>query len=302
LPDQAVSCLSFYPEAHYAVRREAWWKKGVSRIASAPPRPATPRPCAMPSAPRWHTLSIRVGARATPAPPAAATSSSLNATTAPVTTGRSLVSSSATCASTTISRSATSGRQATRRRLAWCATCWTRHSIRFAPSRRRSRSVATRPPGWRSFAVSLASTSRARSTAARITGRSGAGTAPALGKTSGGASRPPRSSRAHHSHRVHRAGPRRLAATEPSQAHGQPIPLVDHRPADHSRPAVEGQPAGHARLAADHRPAAHARPAADHQPAGRVPAAEAARIAPAAHPDQSIQAEGSTRASRRGGS
>jgi hypothetical protein len=290
LPDQAVSRLSFYPEAHYAVRRERSWKKRVWRIASAPPRPATPRRCVMPSARRWTTPTIRVGARATPAPPAAATSWSWSITTAPRTTGRWLASSSATCASTTTCRSATSGQPATCRRQAWCATCWTRHSTRFDPSRRRSRSAATRRRGWTFFVVFPASTSKVRNTAARITGPSGAGIVCALVKTSVAASRRPLSRRARHGHRAHL--PRRLRWVGTA------------RSAAHARVAVDRHLAAHARVAAHHRPVVHGQ-------AARVAllrvvrdqAARVARIARAAHPDQPIQAEGFTpRCSRRGGS
>jgi hypothetical protein len=178
----AASRLSCPPDAHYAVRREALWKKDVWPIASAPPRPATPSRFGMLLARPSRILTTRVGARVTPGLPAVATSSSSNATTAPPNTGRWLVLSSATCAWTTTCRFAISGRPATNRRLVSCAICSTRRSTRFARSNRRSRFGATRRSGWTSSATSPASTSKARKTAARTTGRSGAGIASGPGK------------------------------------------------------------------------------------------------------------------------
>lgn len=243
MPHQAVSRLSFHPEAHYAVPRKALWKKAVWRIVSAPPSQATPGPCATPSVPRWPTLTIRVGARAIPARPAAATSWCWSASIAQRTTGRWPASSNATCASTTTSRFGTSAPPATRHRPASYATCSTRHSIRFGLPRRRSRSVATQPPGSTSFGASLASTSKARSTADRITGPSGAGIGRALVKTSGRAGRRPRSRRAGRDLPARRPGLLNSVATVSSPARG----------------LSAGPATAHAQVAADPRSVAHAR-------------------------------------------
>ncbi len=177
--------------ADYAVRQGAPWKKDVWRTASEPQGSRTPRRCAKRLAPHWHIQTTRAGARATAVPPAVATSWSSSAMTAPPTTGRWRASSSATCAWMTICRSATLVLLVMRHRRVRCATCSTRPSIRFDRWRRRSRSDATRPPGWTSSAISQGSTSKARSTAGRTTGPSGAGIASAPAKTSARASKPP---------------------------------------------------------------------------------------------------------------
>jgi hypothetical protein len=171
--------LSRPPDAQYAVRGEAAWKRDVWLIASARPRQAMPPRCARASAPRWRTPITRVVARATVAPPVAATFSSSNATTAPLTIGRWPASSSAICASTTTSPSAISVPRATSHKRASCATCSIRPSTRFDPSRRRSRSAATRPPGWKSVGQFLGFIWKARNTADPIIGPSGVGTASA---------------------------------------------------------------------------------------------------------------------------
>ena len=289
MPEPAISRLSFCPEAHYAVAPEAWWKKAVWRTASEPPRPATPRPCVMPSGRRWRIPTIRVGERATPAPPVAATSWSSNATIAPRTTGRWPASSSATCAWTTTSPFATWGPRVMRHKRAWCATCSIRHSTRFGPSRRRSRSAATRRAGSRSFAASPASIWKARSTVARITGPSGAGIALALARTSGGASKPPRNRRAHHGHCARLVPRLQSAAMARSAARGQ-----RHLPAER-QPAARGPVA-----LRDEVPAQEVRTLLLRAVRGRAGAA--VRIVQAVHPGQPIQAEALTRASQRGGS
>jgi hypothetical protein len=179
-------------DAEYAVRQGASWKKDVWRTASARPRPATPRRCATPSAPRWRTLISRGTARATAAPPAAATSSSSNASIAPASSGTWRASSSATCGLTITCRYTMLGRRGMSHRPGSCATCSTRRSTRFGLARRRSRSAAMRRPGSRSSATCLASTSKARSTVDRTTGRSGAGTVSAPAPTSSARSNLPK--------------------------------------------------------------------------------------------------------------
>jgi hypothetical protein len=147
-----------------------------------------------------------------------------------------------------------------------------------------------------------ASTSKVRSTAARITGPSGAGIVLALVKTSGGASRRPLNRRAHNGHHPHLHRRLRWVGTARS---GAPARVAaDHRPAAHVRAVADCQLAVPARVAADHHPAVRgqvARVALLQVVRGQ--AARMARIARAAHPDQPIQAEGFTpRYSERGGS
>ena len=170
-----VPRLSCPPNAHYAVRQQAPWKKVVWLIASAPPRSTTPRRCGTRSEVRWLTPITRAAARVIGAPPPAGTFWSSSATTGRPRRGGWRVSSSATCASTTTCRSAMSVRLAPSHRQASCDICSTRPSTRFAPRARRSRSVVMPATGWRSFRRSPASISRARSTGARTTGRSGDG-------------------------------------------------------------------------------------------------------------------------------
>jgi len=188
---QTDSRLYWPAVADYAVRQGAPWKKDVWRTASEPQGSRTPRRCAKGLARHWRIPTTRADARATAVPPAAATSWSSSAMTAPPTIGRWLASSSATCAWMTICRSATLVPLVMCHRRVRCATCSIRPSIRFDRWRRRSRSDATRPPGWTSSAISPGSTSKARSTAGRTTGPSGAGIASALAKTNARASKPP---------------------------------------------------------------------------------------------------------------
>jgi hypothetical protein len=299
LPDQAVSRLSLHREGHYAVPREAQWKKAVWRTVSAPPSQATPRPCAMPLARRWPTPTIRVGVRATPAPPAAAISWCWNASIARRTTGRWPASSSATCGSTTTCRFVTSERRVTTHRPASYATCSTRHSTRFGLPRRRSRSVATQPSGSKFFGVSLASTSKARNTAALITGPSGAGIGLAPARTSGEASNRPRSRRAHRDPQARRRGRHRSVATVPRETRAPA--QADHHGAAHAQQdrclsAAHAQRDRVARLSEVLAPAARmGLPRGAH---GRVAVVD--RIAQDVHPDQPAPAKDVTRASQKG--
>ena len=143
-----------------------------------------PKPCATPSVQPWRIPTTRAAAKATTAPPPAATSSSSNATIALPSTGTLRVLSSATCGWTIICQFVTSVLRGMSHRRASCATCSTRRSTHFGRSRRRSRFAATPAPGSRSSRPSLVSTSKARSTAAPTTGRSGAGIASGLKKLS----------------------------------------------------------------------------------------------------------------------
>ena len=226
--DEDPPRLSCPPDAHYAVRREAAWKRDVWRIASAQPRQTTLKRCARGSARRSPTPIIRDGARATVAPPAAATFSSSSASTAHPRPGTWPVLSSATCAWTTICRFATSAPRATSRRRASSATCSTKSSTRFDRSRRTSRSAATPPSGWRSFVACRVYTSRARNTADPTTGPSGAGIASERAKL-----------------------PSRLRQTLRSLRPAD-LDLPRLRPADHSRAALGQRASGH------HAPADHA--------------------------------------------
>lgn len=169
--------LSCPPHAHYAVRREAAWKKDVWPIASARPRRLTLKRCARALARRSPIPTTRAAAKAIAAPPVVATSSSWNGTTGRRRTGTWPASLSATCASTTTCRFATLARLAMSHRRASCVISWTRHSTRFDRPKHRSRSAATQRRGSRSFAQFLASTLRARSIVGRTTGRSGDGIA-----------------------------------------------------------------------------------------------------------------------------
>jgi hypothetical protein len=170
-----------------------------------------PRPCATPSAQRWPIPTTRAVARATAAPRPAATSSSWSATIGLPTIGKSRVLSSATCAWTIICQFVTSARRAMNHRPVSCAICSIRHSTHFDRSRRRLRFAATPTPGSRSSRRSQASTSRARSTAVPITGRSGVGTDNAPVKPSKpNAQRNKRSDLGHLGHLGHPHRPRRV--------------------------------------------------------------------------------------------
>jgi hypothetical protein len=143
-----------------------------------------PRRCAPPSGRPWRIPTIRVAAKATLAPPRAATSSSSSTTTARLNTGTSQGSSSATCASMTICRSAMWVRLGMSHKPASCATCSIRRSTRSDRWSRRSRFAAMPPPGWRSFRRFRAFTWKARNTGGHTTGPFGAGIASAPKKLS----------------------------------------------------------------------------------------------------------------------
>ncbi len=163
---------------------------------------------ATPSAAPLPIPITRAAARAIPEPPAEATSWSSNATIDRLMNGRSPASSSATCAWTTTSASATSAPPAMSRRPVWCATSLIRPSTRSDRSRLRSKSEETPAPGSTSSAPSRASTSKARNTAARTTGPSGAGTLSTPRKR---LSSPPEINLPNRGVRSHRAHPRRTA-------------------------------------------------------------------------------------------
>lgn len=172
-------------KADYSVGTQAAaWKKDVWHTVSGLPRPATPRRCALPSAPPWHIRISRAIARAIAARLAAAISCCWSASIAPLKRGRWPASSNATCVSTITCRSTTSAPLATHLKRASCVTSWTRHSTRFARWSRRSKSGATRHRGWKFFVAFQASTSRAKSIVGPTTGPSGAGTASERAKTS----------------------------------------------------------------------------------------------------------------------
>ena len=187
-----------------------------------------PRHCAMPSARLWRIPTIRVAARAIPAPPRVATSSSWSTTTARLNIGTSRVSSSATCAWTTIYLSVTLVRPAINHRPASCATCSIRRSIRFARWSRRSRSVAMPAPGWRSSRQFRASIWKARSTGGHTIGRSGAGIDSAPGKPSKPSARLNKlSGRGRPPHHPRSQTPLSVGlAAQPAKPHAAPDPMV----------------------------------------------------------------------------
>lgn len=149
-----------------------------SPTASGPRRQTTTRRCVPPLASRWRTPALTPDVRATGAPPAPVTCWCWSATTARSGCGTSAGSWSSGCVLTIRSAFGMRARPVIRRTSGCCATCWTSCSRRRSPRPRRSRSVATLSRGKTSSGTSLVSTWRARSTAARTTGPSGAGTPP----------------------------------------------------------------------------------------------------------------------------
>ena len=171
--------------------QEALWKKDVWPIASEPPRPATPRRCGMPSAAPWPTrppgsareLPGRGQPRRHPHPRA------LRPRRPALAGGRLRRVPHARGRQPVDSRHRHDRRRAADRRGALSA----RPGVQLVPpgrvagqdSSRRDELAGDLPQ------ASPASTSKARSTVARTTGRSGAGIASALGKASGQAPRTP---------------------------------------------------------------------------------------------------------------
>jgi hypothetical protein len=197
----------------------------------------------------------------------------------------------------TIYRSATLVPLVMHHKRARCATCSTRHSTHFDRWRRRSKFDATRPPGWTFSAISPVSTSKARNTAGRTTGPSGAGIASAPAKTNARASSEAPDRRSDHAHPNHPEHPPglRLSAQMGCSA-GQPVAR---------RRAAHG---GSARTPPDRRAqvddhAVHVRTEpAVRRHAARVPRVQAARtsvVRGRGHPNQARGFNRSTR--RRGG-
>lgn len=232
-----------------------------------------PGRCGMPLARRWPIPSHRVGARATPVRPAEATSWSWSASIARRTTGRWPVSSSATCVWTTTCLFTISARPATSRRRAWCATCSTRPSTRIGRWSRKSRFGVTRRPGSRSSEIFRAFISKARNIDGRTTGRSGAGTASRLARTSNWHANPRRVLEARHVRRDHPRHPRHVPWGDPEAGAG-------------AFGAARVRPAAVARMLP--RRAAHAQP-------GSTARDLAIHADPAAHCDRLTLAEASSR-------
>lgn len=216
-----LSCL---PKPHYAVHGDSPWKKDVWLIASARRRQGTRPGCAMQSGQPSPIPTSWGVAKATRVPPVAGTFCCSSGTTALRASGRSQDFWSATCASTTTCRYATSGHPAKSRKTASCDISSIRPSIRFGRLPRRSKFAVTQLCGSRFSAIFQAFTWKVKNTEGPITGPYGVGIASAPKRSSDHLRKRPRRNvngrsrldlRLDHSHLAVHAPVRRLDRVAP---------------------------------------------------------------------------------------